>query len=178
VPNPIVVESQQGIQALLALDKVENCALCDRKSIDRARDAIRALVWWWLSDTHRSLWRVKTVVEGRPTGASFKIECPGRQLLLPVFLVMCQHWERKKLPHYQLQVPHGSLGEGLEDAGIKQRVERLIETCDRETEKFREPGAKSIALQVMPALSDWAEILVSITKLVVGLSSINWADLA
>ena len=173
MPQPILVESPQDVRALLDLDRPDNCLLCDPESMARAKDVIEALCRWWLSETQRSLWHVPTVVEGRPTRASFKIACDGRPNRLPVFLVMCQHGERKKLPHYQLQVPHGSLGEGINDAAIRERVEALVTACDRETERFREPDAKSIALHSERSLSDWMAVLESITRLVVGLRSIT-----
>jgi hypothetical protein len=175
----VTIESRSEVQALLVLDRADGCSLCQQADTVAALDALEALAAWWLSDTQRSLWRAQTLIEGRRgevgnCSASFKLLVPGRSTPLPVFLVICQHWQGKQLPHYQLQLPHGDLGKGIEGEGLRARVEALKEQCERETRVYREKGRKSIGLQEPWPLAEWVAVQESISRLVAGLRSLDW----
>jgi hypothetical protein len=174
----VEVKAQKDVQALLALDEPGACTLCGPADTKAALGALEGLAVWWVSDTQRLLWQVQTLIEGRRgdagiCSASFKIIVPDRPLPLPVALVLGQHWEGKRLPHYQLQVPHGDLGKGIEDAGLAARVAALKQSAERETAVYRAVGVKSIALQGPWPLAEWVALQDAVARIVVGLRALR-----
>jgi hypothetical protein len=143
-----------------------------------------AFARWWLADDQRARWNVQTLIETRQRDdkeamdAVFKVRHPGRGSPIPVFFILCQHQADKKFPHYQLQVPHGSLGIGFRNDELQEKVESLKARCDATVQRYRHESLKSIALDQSLLPSTRESIQGSISELVLGLRNLGWAGSA
>jgi hypothetical protein len=141
------IDRLADIPRIIALDEDLPCAACSDPVRDMARANLNGFCHWWLSDAMRRTWKVHTVIDGfksetQPSmDAIFKFLPSVKAKPVAAFLILCQHAEAKKYPHYQLQAWNGSKPNAV-------RVwPRLMAEWDQRTGALREKGKKSIALE-------------------------------
>lgn len=168
--------TQDQFGKLAALDRPQDCKLCGAAGSNVAIENMRVLSEWWLSPAQRTTWNVETLIQGlqapdKPSmDAVFKIATPLRRKPIPIFLVICQHQEDKKLPHYQLQAPTGDIKKSLKD--LAREITLLYNQCDGKTSPFRAKDQKSISLHERLTSSELQTIQSALSAFVVGIRDI------
>lgn len=157
------------------------------KQADRGRTVdvhatLAELCRWWLDPAQRAAWQVGTIIQGqlRPdrtaNDALFRIVLPNREAPIPVFLVITQHWERKRHLHDQLFVP--SVQEIMDSArgsDLVGEVTPLIETARAGVAELREGGRQGISLHKPLTTSELQTVQDVVSALVRGLAGLVWA---
>ncbi|AWM37055.1 hypothetical protein GobsT_50360 [Gemmata obscuriglobus] len=176
------VNQPVNIPHLLALDQPDRCLLCKPAEVATGGQQLDDLAQWWLSEEQRTAWGVETFIEGRQESelkgmdAIFKIRHPDRSKPIFVFYVLVQHWDKKKLPHYQLQISFSARSMGLsgENAELVEDVEELFDQAREQTTAFRHEGLISISLHDQLPAHAITAIREAISELVIGLVALDW----
>jgi hypothetical protein len=174
--------AQEQFGELAELDRSHGCRLCGGDDLKIAIENMRVLSEWWLSPAQRTALNVETLIQGRQApdrpsmDAVFKISTPLRRQPIPIFLVICQHQEDKKLPHYQLQAPTGDIKKSLRD--LEREIAPLYNQCDVETSQFHPKGQKSISLHERLTSSELETIQWSLSAFIVGIREVLEASAA
>lgn len=179
-----VLEANQpaDIPHLMALDQPDRCLLCKTVDVTTGRQQLDDLAQWWLSEEQRAAWGVGTFIEGRQEAelkgmdAIFKIRHPDRANPIFVFYALVQHWEKKKLPHYQLQISFSARSMGLsgENPELVEGIEELFDHAREQTTVFRHEGLISISLHEQLPADALVAIREAISALVLGLVALDW----
>jgi hypothetical protein len=174
--------NEADVPQLLALDEAARCHLCHSSATAAGHAVLRELAVWWLAQAQRDAWRVGTMVEGRRrpdrlgSDGIFNVEIPGRDTPVPVFIVITQHWPKKRLPHYQLSVPFiRGLSLAAKSANLEAAVDHLIEAAGARMEPLRRDGLRNISLQRPLDAEDMELVRGVVSDLVRGLVQLAWA---
>lgn len=174
--------TQDQFDKLAGLDRPHGCKVCDADDTNVAIENMRVLGEWWLSPAQRTAWNVETLIQGRQApdrpsmDAVFKISTASRPEPIPIFLIICQHREGKKLPHYQLQAPTGDIKKSLRD--LEREITPLYNQCDAATSHFSVKGQKSISLHERLISPELEVIQSSLSVFVVGIRNVLEASAA
>jgi hypothetical protein len=176
-----VVREAAAIPDVLVLDGAAGCSLCRPEDTAAAHATLGGLCRWWLGPEQRDAWRADTLIEckRRPDGtacdAVFKVAAPGPPGLLPIFCVLSQHWEGKRLPHYQLQIPYLPAAAGAwRGTDAEPQIAALAAGADRGVEGLRQ-SHRSISLHAPLGVTGEAVVREAIGGYVVGLRDLLWA---